>query len=137
MAVLPIDNFELDNPSLNVENEPSRTWFIDLSAGRIQGECDGIQAVRQAAEIILRTDRFRWQIYSPASGTDYSNLIGLDSGYVSVEIQRRIRDALLMDTRIIDVTDFAFQIKNDELALSFKIITVYGEITETLEVNVQ
>ena len=81
--------------------KPSRqTWYINKETSRIQGECDGWQSVRQAVEVILNVERFRWQIYSPYSGMQWDGLIGQDPGYVASELQRRITEALKMDDRV-------------------------------------
>ena len=47
------------------EQQPDETWAIDKTANRIVGTATGLEAVRQAVEIILNVERFRWQIYRP------------------------------------------------------------------------
>lgn len=135
MAILPTDPFGL-NGTVTISGQPGRTWYIDKASGRINGEVDGYAAVRQAVEIILRTDRFRWQIYSPSSGVDYRNLIGQDSGYVAVELRRQIEEALAMDSRVLGVENYTFSIKGDVLDVSFVVRTVFGTIQESMEVPV-
>ena len=134
MATLPIDPFSLYK--VTFQNQPGRTWYIDQESQRISGEVDGWAAVRQAVEIILRTQRFKWLIYEPFSGTDYRNLIGLDSGYVAAELQRRIKEALMMDSRVTGIKDYKFHFDGDSLSVSFTVTTVFGDVYETLEVNV-
>lgn len=135
MAVLPDDPFAL-NVNVTTEEEPGRTWFIDKRLNRIYGEVDGYAAARQAAEIILNVDRFMFQIYRPSSGTDYRNLVGQDAGYVAMELQRRIRDALSVDRRFTGIRDYTFTHNKDILSISFVITTVYGDIEEELEVPI-
>lgn len=132
MAVLPVSDISLD-PDVQITSEPSKTWYIDKLSGKIQGYCDGYDAVRQAIDIILNTDRFRWQIYDPSSGVDYSNLVGADNGYVAAELHRRIREALLMDNRILGLDNFKADFSGDALSVSFTVHTVYGDINESLE----
>lgn len=134
MATLPIDPFSLYK--VTFQNQPGLTWYIDQESQRISGEVDGWAAVRQAVEIILRTQRFKWLIYEPFSGTDYRNLIGLDSGYVAAELQRRIKEALMMDSRVTGIKDYKFHFDGDSLSVSFTVTTVFGDVYETLEVNV-
>lgn len=135
MATLPTSNIRLD-PVLITEDEPSLTWYIDKSAHRIQGTCDGYIAVRQAVEIILNTYRFKWQIYLPSSGVDYSGLIGQDPGYVSVELKRRIEEALSMDTRVLGIEHYHTEVDKDNLIATFTVCTVYGDLLESVEVNI-
>lgn len=132
--VLPAGNNAFSS-DLAFEAEPGKTWYIDQHAQRISGECDNEIAVKQAAEIILRTERYKWFIYEPDSGVEYSNLIGRDPGYVAVELQRRIKEALLMDTRIKNVTDYKFEIKGDILSVSFVVRTLFGDFEEEMEVG--
>ena len=46
----------------------------------------GLAAVRQAVEIILSVERFRWQVYRPYSGMQWEGLIGQDPGVCGVRI---------------------------------------------------
>lgn len=122
-------------PQVEITSQPGRTWYIDKSTNRIRGECDNWLAVRQAVEIILNVQRFRWQIYTPYSGMDWRNLIGNDPGYVAAELQRRVREALLMDDRVLEIRDYQYTIEDDMLTASFTVVTVYGDIPQTVEVT--
>lgn len=132
MGVLPYDPFSFDQVS--VQSMPGRTWYIDTALNRISGEVDGYDAVRQAVEIILRTERFKWFIYEPSSGVEYDSLIGLDPGYVATELHRRIREALFMDSRIVGIHGYTAKRDGSNLLVSFVVDTVFGELSETLEV---
>ena len=136
MAVLP-DNGQM--PSLQngvvFEQQPDLTWYINKDAERIQGETDGYTAVKQAVEIILNVERFRWQIYSPSSGMQWNGLIGQDPGYVSAEVQRRMLDALLMDDRVRGISNFSYTMDGDSMYASVTVDTVYGSIPTTVEVT--
>ena len=133
MATLPISNLPLDSEVQYID-EPGLTWSINKEIGRIQGYCDGWNAVRQAVEIILNTDRYRWQIYSPSSGIDYKNLIGKDPAYVSVELQRRLKESLMMDTRVLGISNFTYTVSGDSMVASFTVNTVFGELEQSVEV---
>ena len=135
MAILPDDPFILDG-DISIQDEPGLTWYIDKETKRIVGEVDGYAAVRQAVEIILRTDRYWWQIYSPSSGVYYKNLVGQDAGYVAMELQRRILEALLMDSRMTGLSNYAFTHTGDVLDISFVVNTVYGDVQQSMEVPI-
>lgn len=117
------------------EQQPSRTWYINKETRRIQGEVDGLAAVRQAVEIILNVERFRWQIYRPYSGMQWEGLIGQDPGYVSLELQRRITEALTMDDRVRGISGFTYSVAGSTLSASFTVNTVYGDTETSVEVN--
>lgn len=123
-------------PIVSVESMPSLTWYINKDTNRIQGTVDNYDAVVQAVQIILNVERFRWQIYSPYSGMQWRGLIGEDPGYVAAELQRRIRDALMMDDRVTGIKDFKYTIADDVLTASLTVTTVYGDVQTTTEVNI-
>lgn len=123
-------------PIVSVESMPSLTWYINKDTNRIQGTVDNYDAVVQAVQVILNVERFRWQIYSPYSGMQWRGLIGEDPGYVAAELQRRIRDALMMDDRITGIKDFKYSIADDVLTASLTVTTVYGDVQTTTEVTI-
>lgn len=134
MATLPTSTRDL-SAGVRFEEQPSRTWYINKETNRLQGECDGLEAVRQAVEIILNVERFRWQIYSPHSGMQWEGLIGQDPGYVASELQRRIRDALSVDSRVTGLSDFSYSVSGNALTASMTVNTVYGDTQTKVEVN--
>lgn len=121
-------------PQVEFVQQPSRTWRINRDTLRIDGETDGYGAVRQAVEIILNTERFRWQIYRPYSGVELEILVGQDAGYVSMELRRRVQEALMADDRVTGISDYAFLIRGDTLYAMFTVSTVYGDIETGMEV---
>lgn len=131
MAVLPTGNL----PDVTFQQQPDLTWGIDKTTNRIRGAVTGWEAVRQAVEIILNVERFRWQIYRPYSGMQWNGLIGQDPGYVAAELQRRIQDALRMDDRVQGISDFSYTVSGDVLTASLTVNTVYGEVESGVEVT--
>ena len=134
MAVLPTTPIDLTQP-VEFQRQPGRTWYIDKASGRISGEVDGHDAVRQAVEIILNVERFRWQIYRPYSGMQWEGLIGNDPGYVAAEVQRRITEALKMDDRVRGISNFSYAVEGDRMTATLTVNTVFGTFDTTLEVN--
>ena len=131
MAVLPTGNL----PDVTFQQQPDLTWGIDKTTNRIRGAVTGREAVRQAVEIILNVERFRWQIYRPYSGMQWNGLIGQDPGYVAAELQRRIQDALRMDDRVQGISDFSYTVSGNVLTASLTVNTVYGEVESDVEVS--
>lgn len=117
-------------------DQPSLTWIADPVTRRLRGRGDGYEAVRQAVEVILNVERFRWQIYTPNFGTDYEGLLGADPGYAASELQRRISDAFLPDSRILGVQDFTCAFEDTKLAAAFTVRTVFGNIPNRIEVTI-
>lgn len=135
MATLP--ETEQSIYELSPISEPSLTWNIDKASNQIAGEVDGVSAVKQAVDIIMNVERYRWQIYQSYSGMEYDGLIGNDPGYVAAEFQRRVRDAFSVDDRITGVSDYESSQKWNIMEISFTVNTVYGNIPVTTEVTLQ
>lgn len=136
MAVLPTSSINITG-GVNFQNQPSLSWYINKDTNRIEGTVDGQAAVRQAVEIILNVERFRWQIYRPYSGMEWDGLIGQDPGYVGAELQRRVIDALTVDDRVTGISDYDYTVDGSSLSAVFTVNTVYGSIAESVEVPLQ
>ena len=135
MATILPDSIDLY--SVDFRSQPSLTWYIDKSSQRISGETDGQAAVRQAVEIIVNTERFRWQIYQPYSGVQLDSLIGQSPSYAGAELQKRIQEALLVDDRVTGISDFTYSVAGTVMTASFTVNTVYGAFQTRAEVTLQ
>ena len=120
---------------IEYQQYPPRTWNVNKDTQRIEGDTDRLPSVQQAAEIILNTQRFRWQIYQPFSGVHLEDLIGQESDFVGAELQRRIKEALAVDERIQGISDFSFYMEEDSMMVQFRVNTVYG-LTDPVEVTI-
>lgn len=104
--------------------------------GRITGICDGIDALRQTIFKILNTERYGYEIYSWEYGVEFADLIGQPITYCCPEIERRIREALTQDYRIMSVDAFAFETGRNTVTVTFTVHSIYGDINEGKVVNV-
>ena len=127
MAITPTAGAVSLANTLEIVEQPTLTYYVDPDTKRIRGT---------AVEIILFTERYRWQIYSPYFGAELDNLIGLDSGYVAAELLRRVRDAFSVDSRILSVEDYKYTYKDGVLTASFTVRTIFGNLEQTLEVTI-
>lgn len=134
MAVLPTSSINITG-GVNFQTQPSLSWYINKETNRIEGTVDGQAAVRQAVEIILNVERFRWQIYRPYSGMEWDGLIGQDPGYVGAELQRRVIDALTVDDRVTGISNYEYTVDGNSLHATFTVNTVYGSFDESQEVT--
>lgn len=134
MAITPQDTIDLQ--AVSFREQPTHTWWRDPDTNRISGTADGLKAVAQAVEVILNTVRFQWPIYNPYFGMEWRGLIGQDKGYIVSELQRRMKDAFSTDTRITGITSFEYQTDGDTLTAQVTVGTVYGEVTQNVEVRI-
>ena len=114
---------------------PSKTYKV--INGRVAGYLDGLEAVRQAVEKILSTDRFGWEIYSEDYGSEVNTLIGEDFDLVNSELERIITEALTADERILEIQNFNLkQTSTTSVLAIFDVATVFGEIKVEEEVGI-
>lgn len=117
------------------QDQPSLTWIVDPVTNRLRGRGDNWEAVRQAVEVIVNVERFKWQIYTPNFGTDYDGLLGTEPGYAASELRRRLEDAFLPDNRILGIKDYAYTFRDVSLTVTFTALTVFGDVPGSMEVK--
>ncbi|RMC55069.1 DUF2634 domain-containing protein [Lactobacillus sp. ESL0261] len=118
-----------------LDDEPTLTFKIEN--GRIRGKVDEKQAMIQAVNKILQTERLIYPIYSDQYGNDLNDLIGKDMGYAKVEAERMIKEALLADDRVVDADiDEVIEVSRDTLGIKGTCVTVYGNIGIDSEVTI-
>lgn len=122
---IPIDTVEQE------QEQPSLTYALDLTRGRITGRVDGQKAVEQAIRKALITPRFRCLIYDNQYGSEIKQTIiagDVSQEYIETEMPRIVKDALLVDSRVLDVYGFSFSFDNEQAFIHFTAKTIFGEI---------
>ena len=118
-----------------LEQIPSRTYR--LVNGRIAGWIDDLEAMRQTIRKVLQTERFTWPIYTDNYGIELRTLIGEDMDLVMAEIERLVTEALSVDERIIEVSDFnVIKESRNSIIVSFFVATIFGQMRIEQEVAV-
>ena len=131
MSLLPDSANQYDTPIIEY---PSDTWIF--SDGKVISFGSGQEAMRQAIDIILNVERFRYQIYTPNFGAELNNLIGKEPEYVESMLRRRINEAFSVDKRILGIENFSLTGAGiGVMACSFDVITVFGTIRKELQVD--
>lgn len=120
-----------------VREQPTYTHKMDLDKERVIGFTDEKEAMEQAIYKIILTERFRYIIYSADYGIELFDLFGEPVSYVCPELERRITEALLWDSRITAVTDFVFDFpKKGVVHVAFTAHTIFGDVQAAREVNI-
>lgn len=123
--------------NFKIEPQPTKTYRMNLEQETVRGYTDGLEAMKQVIYKILLTERYQYIMYSWNYGIELADLFGEPVSYVCPELERRIREALLWDDRIEDVTEFEFSLpKKGVVHVSFLVHTIFGEIPAQREVNV-
>ena len=119
--------------------EETRTYAMSKLSGQgclLRGMTDGVEALRQAVFLLLQTERYKWPVYTGGFGVELAGLFGRPSAYVIPEVERRLREALQHDERVLSVEDFKFSQQGSRLAVSFVVNSIYGEMALQTEVDI-
>jgi len=111
----------------------SKTYAMNNN--RIEGYVDNRAALEQAIYKILQTEQYAYPVYSFAYGVQLCKLPGREAPYVHSELKRMIREVLLRDNRINEVSGFEFEFKEDNCNCSFLVESIYGTIAAGMEVG--
>ena len=142
----------LENEDLIYENTAlpfnGRAFLFDYKNGDFLMEngrpieVTGKRAVEAWLEKLIRTAKFRFEIYEDFEGSqvDYAvtieDLIGgvWPKGFVEAEIEREIKEAAVTNTYIDDLINWEFEREGSLLKISFTVLTILGE--QRMEVTI-
>lgn len=121
-----------------LEQQPTKTYKMNLDTETsVGGYTDEQAAMVQAIYKILNTERYKYVMYSWNYGIELEGLFGEPITFVVPELERRITEALTVDERILEVTDFEFDTsRRGVVRVSFTVNTKYGEVLAEKEVNI-
>lgn len=112
------------------EKDPAE-YEIDFTTGQLTGRIvHGLDAVKVWAWLALCTNRYTYEQYSFDYGHDLSDLIGTvhSQEYLESEVERIVKDTLMVNENIIDATVTDFNLDNEKLTVNVTISTKWGEI---------
>ena len=113
-----------------------KSWCFDFEKGDFvhtptgkMATADDIQAYTEWCYKALLTPRYRYLIYSRSYGQEFEELIrrNLTRDGNESEIKRIITEALMVDPRTAEVTNFKFTWSNNEVYVTFDAITARNE----------
>lgn len=120
-----------------LEEMSSYDFGLNTDNNCINGIVEDLEAVKQAIYLILSTERYEHSIYEEDYGVEFNDLIGEDTEWVIPELEMRIKEALMMDDRITDVNNFAFDIPEPRTILvTFTVETTKGTLDMEKEVEI-
>lgn len=133
--MIPNTNDDLQN-DFELEELPTNTFKLNIVENKIYGFSDDLEAMKQAIYLILNIERYEYLILSWNYGIELADLFGQPIPFVLPELERRITEALLQDSRITSVEDFEFDVKKSKVFCTFRVYTIFGEIESEKVVNV-
>lgn len=114
---------------------PNDTWYIDFEQEVVSGKISDLESVRQAASLILNTERYEFIIFSNQYGIELNDLFGENQQFVMSEIKRRVTEALMQDDRITSVDNFKYNRVGTRLEVTFTVSSSVGKFDAGTEVT--
>lgn len=111
--------------------ETPKEYGVDFTTGQLTGKIvEGKEAVKVWIWNCLKTQRFRYPIYSWDYGTDLEQYIGntVSEEYLNTDGESEVKEALLVNPYIEGISDFSATVQREHLTLSFKAETQFGEL---------
>lgn len=99
----------------------------------IDGTVEKKSAVKIWIYNALKTERYRWEIYSWQYGASLEQYIGksYSDAYINDSVKKEVTEALKVNTNITDVKDFkAYMLDDTTLHMEFYVVTKWGEEVE-------
>jgi hypothetical protein len=127
MGMIPLITNDSLQQDFTIE-ETSRTHKLNLNELTISGYTDEREAMIQAIFLILNIERYEYLIYSWNYGIELEDLFGQPTSFVIPELERRITEALIQDSRITKVDNFSFETNRNKVYTKFTAHTIFGDI---------
>lgn len=91
---------------------------------------EGIEAVKIWIWKALHTQRYRYMAYNWDYGNEIEDLVGkgYSDGLINSEVERYLKEALLINPYIKNISNINTNISNDFISVTFTVNTVYGEV---------
>jgi hypothetical protein len=117
------------------QKEKTETFAIHMKENIVSGTIDDLAALQQSIYLTLSIEADQYIIYPHTYGLKTIDLIGEQPYYIRAILTDRIKDALLRDDRITDVTNFEFENNKNKMHVTFTVSTIYGAMNVTKVVS--
>ena len=123
-----IDDLTLDFEE-SVEYK-TKTFGLNTERDIISGMVDDLTALQQSIYLMLNVEADQFIIYPYTYGITTLDLIGKSRHYIMAVIPDRIKEVLLQDNRVTDVSNFEFEVNRNKINVKFVVNTIYGDVEE-------
>lgn len=103
--------------------------FVITPTGAVQ-TISGVETLEEWIRATLATERYMYPIYHQWYGSEAERIIalGLASQQAASEIERMIKEALMVDERVKDVSNFVHTISGDTIQTEFEVLSFDDQI---------
>ena len=135
MALTPETEYDIGN--IEYVSYPTKSFLFDENTKHLIVSNDNSALMEQTIVTILEVERFSYEIFTDNVGTEKVDLPGLDKSVIINMLQGRIRNALSIDDRILNVSNFNYEIEDKtKLIVSFTVNTIFGNYNEEVSTNI-
>ena len=130
MSLFPFMTRGADTTMLKIV-DTHKEYAFNFEEGKLIGKVlEGKEALKVWIYKALLTTRDTYPIYTWDYGQDLDELIGrgYEKGFIESEVERRIKECLLVNEKIKGCNNFEISLLNDNLQVSFTVETIYGEV---------
>lgn len=131
MSLFPfLDQEEINDDVIEKKKIPVE-YEINFETGKLTGRTvTGKDAIKVWIYKTLMTERYKHIIYTWDYGIELKDLINksFDRDFIESEVQRYIKEALLINDYIIEVNNFSMSFEDTLLTCNFTVITDFGEV---------
>lgn len=131
MSLFPfIDKEETQDTILDEKKVPTE-YGIDFETGKLTGKTvKGKEAIKVWIYKALMTERYKYLIYTWDHGVELEELINknFDREFIESEVQRYIKEALLVNEHIKEINNFYVTFEKTLLTCDFTVVTEFGEV---------
>lgn len=133
MSILPsfLDVEIQEAAAVAVVQEVPREYGIDFTTGQLTGKIvEGLEAIKVWIWNCLKTERYRYAIYSWQYGVEYEQYIGetITDEYLQSDCQVETEEALMVNPYITGVSDFNATLTGSLLKIVFTAETTLGDM---------
>lgn len=129
----------------NIDNKPLpeyKEWAYDLKKNEFLTRNGAYylvsknEALKIWIEKALNTKRYIYEAYTPKFGSELENVIGIsfNKEVIKSEIERYIKEALLVNPYIKDVYDFSINIDKSMACVKFNVESLYSSFLYESEI---
>lgn len=131
MSLFPFIDQEDKSESVEQEKKIPVEYEIEFETGKLTGRTvKGKEAIKVWIYKVLMTERYKHLIYTWDYGVELEELINknFDRAFIESEVQRYIKEALLVNDYIKEVNNFSVTFEKTLLTCNFTVITEFGEV---------
>lgn len=109
-----------------------KEFNLNLKTGKLEnGFGEDKEALKIWVHFALKTERYKYLIYSWYYGNEANNLIGKKTtkGLFNSEVKRYIEECLLVNENITGISDLKIVRDGSKIIVDFTVLTIFGEVS--------